>query len=73
MLGVGGNVGQGIIKAISIGNLLYYLVNACVSYNSLGLHTFDKAYLSPYVRGSNFMPWLIKYVMTGIFIFINKL
>jgi carbamoyl-phosphate synthase large subunit len=60
VLGVGGNVGQGILKALKLSELSYNLINACVSSTSLGLYTGDKAYISPYANDESFIPWLIK-------------
>lgn len=58
-LGVGGNVGQGILKALRLSDLSFNLINACVSAESLGLYAGDKAYISPYADDEAFLPWLI--------------
>lgn len=60
VLGVGGNVSQGIIKAIAKSNLDCKVIGACVSPESIGLYLCDKAYISPYASSEDFMPWLIE-------------
>jgi len=62
ILGVGGNVSQGIIKALKnsdFGNIKLKLVGACVSPQSLGLFMCDRAEMSPYANEETFLPWLI--------------
>lgn len=59
VLGVGGNVGQGIIKALKHGDMNLHIIGACVSQDSLGLFWCDEAYVSPFASDENFMPWLI--------------
>jgi carbamoyl-phosphate synthase large subunit len=59
VLGVGGNVSQGILKALAMTDISYRLVTACVDSSSLGLYAGDKAYLSPYANDDSFVPWLI--------------
>ena len=60
VLGVGGNVSQGIIKALRKINIDMRLIGACVSINSAGLYMCDEAYLSPYAYEDNFIDWLIE-------------
>ncbi len=60
VLGAGGNVSQGIIKALRRTNIDMRLVGACVSANSAGLYMCDEAYLSPYAHEDNFIDWLIE-------------
>lgn len=59
VLGVGGNVSQGIIKALQLSSLPLRLVTACISPTSVGLYFGDSAYISPYADDSDFTPWLI--------------
>jgi carbamoyl-phosphate synthase large subunit len=59
VLGVGGNVSQGILKALAVGNLPCRVIAACVSQFALGLYAADRAYLSPYADDPDFFPWLI--------------
>lgn len=60
VLGVGGNVSQGIIKALRhINSLSLEIIGACVSENSAGLYLCDKGFISPYANDENFINWLI--------------
>lgn len=59
ILGVGGNVSQGIIKAIRKSDLNVKIIGACISAESLGLYMCDEAYISPYASDQKFIPWLI--------------
>lgn len=59
VLGVGGNVSQGIQKALARGSLQCRVVAACVEPRSLGLHMADRAYISPSAADPDFMPWLL--------------
>jgi carbamoyl-phosphate synthase large subunit len=60
VLGVGGNVSQGILKALAVGNLPVRVVGVCVSPQSMGLYTTDTAYVSPLASHPEFVPWLIE-------------
>jgi carbamoyl-phosphate synthase large subunit len=60
VLGVGGNVSQGILKALAIGKLSCRVIAACVNSLSFGLYTVDKAYISPPARDPAFTDWLIR-------------
>lgn len=59
VLGVGGNVSQGIIKAIAESEIDCRVIGACVSSESFGLYFCDTAYLCPYAESKEFIPWLI--------------
>ncbi len=59
VLGVGGNVSQGILKALSLSKLPHRVVGACISPLALGLYTVDRAYISPPVYDPNFMDWIL--------------
>jgi carbamoyl-phosphate synthase large subunit len=60
VLGVGGNVSQGILKALAISKLSCRVIGACINPLSFGLYTVDKAYISPPARDPAFMDWLIR-------------
>lgn len=64
LLGAGGNVSQGILKAIRsydfTGDLVEVeVVGACISPESLGLYMCDKACVSPYANDPGFTDWVI--------------
>ena len=58
VLGVGGNVSQGILKALALSTLPCRVVGACVSPLSLGLYTVDRSYISPQANDAAFLDWL---------------
>ena len=58
VLGVGGNVSQGILTAIKSSNLNCHIVGACISDESLGLYYCDTAYISPYANDPMFVDWV---------------
>jgi carbamoyl-phosphate synthase large subunit len=60
VLGVGGNVSQGILKALALAKLPCRIVGACVSPQSAGLYLVPKAYISPFANDPNFLDWLIR-------------
>lgn len=60
VLGAGGNVSQGIIKALKNSQLDIELIGACISSESTGLYMCDKAYISPYANDEVFLDWLIE-------------
>ncbi|MBK8136448.1 MAG: ATP-grasp domain-containing protein [Chloroflexi bacterium] len=60
VLGVGGNVSQGILKALALSRLPTRVVGACVGPESMGLYTVDSAYVSPTARDPRFVAWLIE-------------
>lgn len=74
LLGVGGNVSQGILKALRETKLDLYIVGACVSQYSSGLYLCDEALISPYANAESFIPWVIgicnskeiDMIMTGV-------
>lgn len=74
VLGVGGVVSQGIIKALRNSGLSIKLIGACISTRSMGLYLCDKAYVSPYANDNKFIPWLtelcnreqVDIVLTGV-------
>lgn len=60
VLGVGGNVSQGILKALHLSRLNCRVVSACTSAVAMGLYTCDKAFLSPLASDEGFVDWLIE-------------
>ena len=59
LLGVGGNVTQGILKALKNSRLEMHIVGACISPVSSGLYMCDEACVSPYAEDPAFIGWLI--------------
>ena len=74
VLGVGGNVSQGILKALRASDLDLRVIGACISPLSSGLYMCDEAYVSPYANEDGFIGWLtdlcnkknIDIVLTGV-------
>jgi carbamoyl-phosphate synthase large subunit len=60
VLGVGGNVSQGILKALAISSLPCRVVGACISPTAFGLFTVDLALLSPSAADADFLSWLLE-------------
>lgn len=60
VLGVGGNISQGILKALSISSLSCRVIGACITPFAAGLYIVDKAYISPLANSPVFIEWLIK-------------
>lgn len=59
LLGISGNVTQGVNAVIKASGIDAKVVGACVNKNSNGKYLVDKFYLSPYANDENFIPWLI--------------
>lgn len=59
VLGVGGNVSQGILKALACSKLQLRVLTACVNPRAFGLYTGDKSFVSPLANSPQFIPWLI--------------
>ena len=59
VLGVGGNVSQGILKALAISRVPCRVVGACTHPRSLGLYTVDRAYVSPQANAPHFAEWVV--------------
>ena len=64
LLGVGGNVSQGILKAIrgydfAKENVEIHVIGACISPESVGLYMCDQACISPYANDPGFLDWVI--------------
>jgi carbamoyl-phosphate synthase large subunit len=58
VLGVGGNVSQGIVKALRAGPTPVRIVAACISSLSAGLYAGDVALLSPRADAEGFVDWV---------------
>lgn len=59
MLGVGGNVSQGILKALALADPCPRVVAACVDPEAMGLYSAELALLSPYADDPGFLDWLL--------------
>jgi carbamoyl-phosphate synthase large subunit len=59
VLGVGGNVSQGILKALALSRVPHKVIGACISPLALGLYTVDKSYVSPTVYDPAFPKWIL--------------
>lgn len=59
VLGVGGTVSRGILKALALSGLPVRVVGACISPLSLGLYTVDRAYVSPRAVDPAFLDWVL--------------
>ena len=60
VLGVGGNVSQGILKALRLCSVPCRVIGGCISPLSVGLYTTDKAYISPSASHPGFPDWLTR-------------
>ncbi len=59
ILGIGGNVSQGIMTALKLSKIPCRIVGACISPESLGLYFCDTSYISPYADEPMFIPWVV--------------
>lgn len=59
VLGVGGNVGQGILKALRLARLDTRVIGACITPDAMGLYTCDESYVSPRADSPVFLDWLV--------------
>lgn len=59
VLAVGGNVSQGILKALARSRFHCRVVGADIGPDHMGLFTVDKACVSPWAHEAAFIPWLI--------------
>jgi carbamoyl-phosphate synthase large subunit len=60
VLGVGGNVSQGILKALELASIPCRVIGGCVSPLSMGLYTVDQAFVSPAASDPSFFDWLVR-------------
>lgn len=81
VLGVGGNVSQGILKALRLCGSKYHITAACIDASAAGLYLADAACLSPPAASSSFVEWLmatcrqhaIQVVLSGVEPVLNQL
>lgn len=59
VLAVGGNVSQGILKALARSQRGYRVLGADISPLQVGLFTVDRAFVSPWAAAPDFVPWLV--------------
>jgi carbamoyl-phosphate synthase large subunit len=62
VLGVGGNVSIGILKAIKNSDINAYILGACVQKYAAGFYFCDEALICPYANHESFLPWVKKVV-----------
>jgi len=60
VLAVGGNVSQGILKALARSRRAYRIIGADISAHQMGLFTVDRAFVSPWANAPEFLPWLLE-------------
>jgi len=60
VLGIGGNVSQGILKALALSPIQCRIIGGCISPMALGLYTVDRSYVTPLANDPSFLDWLIK-------------
>ena len=59
VLGVGGNVSQGLLKALAVGSVPVRVLAGCIGPLSMGLHLADRSWVSPRADDGAFLPWLL--------------
>lgn len=59
VLAVGGNVSQGILKALARSRHPYRVLGADISPLQMGLFTVERAFVSPWASAVEFIPWLV--------------
>lgn len=59
LIGVGGNVSQGVLKALALCKLAVNIIVAGVDPMDYGLHTGYRAYVCPWANSPMFMDWLV--------------
>lgn len=60
VLAVGGNVSQGILKALARSSVRCRVIGTDVSALQMGLYTVDRAYVAPWAHDPDFINWLIR-------------
>jgi len=60
VLAVGGNVSEGILKALGRSSLRCRVVGADIAPAKMGLYTVDRALISPWAREPGFLDWLLR-------------
>lgn len=59
VLGVGGNVSQGLLKALAAGSIPVRVLAGCLGPRSMGLHLAERSWVSPRADAAAFVPWLL--------------
>lgn len=59
VLGISGNVSQGILKALRLSQMSCKIIGACVKLHTAGDLWCDEVYQSPYAKDESFIPWLV--------------
>ena len=62
--GCGGDVAQGVIKALNKSKLNLEIYKICTYYNSSWLHVDDYSYISPLSVSDEYIPYLIRLLKT---------
>lgn len=60
--GLGGDVGQGVVKSLMASSLNIKIFGACISTTSSWLHKIDNSYVFPYINNENFIPFLVNFI-----------
>lgn len=64
VLGVGGNVSQGIVKALKKSRYDIRIIGACIAPSSVGLYLCEESYICPMASDSKFTDWYIDFCNT---------
>ena len=59
VLAVGGNVSEGILKALDLSSLPCRVIGADIAPLKLGLYTVHRAYIGPWAHEAGFLDWLM--------------
>lgn len=59
VLAVGGNVSQGILKALASCSLPTRVIGTDISEFQMGLYTVDRGYIAPHAAAPGFIDWLV--------------
>ena len=62
--GVGGDVGQGLCKALECSTIETRIFGACISETSSWLHRLENAYVFPRVSNANYLEFLVEFLVT---------
>jgi len=60
--GLGGDVGQGVAKALMMSTLPITIFGACISSSSSWLHKIEHSYIFPYINDAKFISFLIDFI-----------
>ena len=59
VLAVGGNVSQGILKALAACSLTCRVIGTDLDALQMGLYTVDRGYIAPHATAPKFLDWLV--------------